>query len=510
MLHLRYKVTSASLFLLLFNEMAQPQNATPPMLPRKAFNKIGNFQATYYSMVDESQQIFASARKDATLRDESGMPITAVSSAYKAKLEIEGVGKLADGRVVSFAGFRKTTGNGTAGNGREAYYQVVQNAPFGFGVENYRLMPYRTMAVNPRQILIGSVLFVPQAYGVMLPAGEIHDGFFFAHDAGRAIQQGRIDLFVGDEDDQDNSFSRSPRLRHPKEIDVYLVQEPLAGALRRRYREDFEYAPRPGLHEMLAKSLDQFLREVSGREKDLNRRLAIYSERAKGTPYALFCLGEGPAGKYDRDPLLDFSRVDCMTFCEQILAMTVSANYEEMFANLLRLRYRGGEVGFTTRNHYTHADWVPNNGWLLADATGEIGGNYCAQMSKVIDRPAFFRKLGLPDSELAGVQAAQNMEIKYIPTEHLPAIKDNLRGGEIASIIQKTPGIFSAHMGFIIRDRYDNVLFRHASSRPEANQVTDEYFDDAIAQIKQSGNRVGMAFFRLRQDWVALERAHEP
>ncbi|MGH7496834.1 MAG: N-acetylmuramoyl-L-alanine amidase-like domain-containing protein [bacterium] len=486
------------------------QEVSLPMLPRKAYQKIGRLQTTFYSMVDERKPAFANAPKASALANEDGKQIAMVSASFKAKLEIEGVGKLADGRVVSFAGFRSANGAGAANNGREAYYQIAENAPFGFGVENYRLIPYRTAAVNPRQVLIGSVLYIPQAHGALLPSGETHDGFFFAHDTGRAIKRDRIDLFVGSEEDVDNSFSRAVRMRNANEIEVYLVQEPIAGAMRKRYREDYEYLPRPALNEMLAKPIDSFLREVSGREKDLNRRLAIYSERARGTPYALFCLGEGADGKYDRDPLVDFARADCMTFCEQILAMTISGSFEEMFANLLRLRYRQGEIGFTTRNHYTHADWVPNNAWLLTEATVEIGAQYCADMSKVIDRPAFFHKFGLPDSELTGVPPAQTMTIKYIPVEYLPAIKNNLRGGEIASIIQKMPGIFSAHMGFIIRDRYDNVLFRHASSRPEANQVVDQFFDEVVAQIKQSENRVGMAFIRLRPDFVALERAGEP
>lgn len=504
------RVFFASVLLLLVHGAGQAQNFAPPMLPRKAFKSLGKFHPTFYNIVDESKPAFAGARKEAALLQENGEQIAAVSSLFKAKLEVEGVGRLMDGRVVSFAGFKRGSGEGGAQNAREAYYQVVENAPFGFGVENYKLMPYRTAAVNPRQILIGSVLFIPQAYGAVLPSGEIHDGFFFAHDAGRAITSGRIDLFVGEEEDLDNSFSGFMRRRNTSTVEVYLVQEPVAGALVRRYREDFEYLRRPYLHEMLAGQIDGFIREVSSRETDLNRRLAVYSARARGTPYALFCLGEGPAAKYDRDPLVDFSRADCMTFCEQILALAISRNYEEMFSHLLRLRYRGGEVGFVTRNHFTHADWAPNNAWLLADATLAIGGKHCAAMTKTIDRPAFFRKFSVPDSELAGVAPAQSMTIHYVPAEHLPAVKDNLRGGEIASIIQKTPGIFSAHMGFIIRDRYDNVLFRHASPRPEANQVVDDFFDDVVAQIKHSNNRVGMAFLRLRPDFMAPAQAREP
>ena len=196
--------------------------------------------------------------------------------------------------------------------------------------------------------------------------------------------------------------------------------------------------------------------------------------------------------------MLDFSRADCVTFVEQILALALAKNYEQMFATLQRIRYQNGEISFTTRNHYTHADWIPNNSWLLEDVTEEIGGPLCQDMTKTIDRPGFFRKLGVPDHELQNVSAPQTLTIKFIPTASLPKIKNKLQGGEIVSIIQKMPGIFSAHMGFIFRDEYGNVLFRHASSRKETYQVTDEFFDDVIEQLRNSEARVGMAFIRIK------------
>ncbi|NUO81899.1 DUF1460 domain-containing protein [candidate division KSB1 bacterium] len=365
------------------------------------------------------------------------------------------------------------------------------------GAAGVKLLPYRSLAVNPTKILLGSVLFVPQAYGVALPSGEIHDGFFFAQEARRACAD-TLALFVGNETRSENAFTRNAAFRSKPVLEVYIVSEPVAGALRRRYREEFETKPKPALNEMLAQDIDTLLREVSAKEANTIARLAIYSEQAKGTPYSLFCLGEGPTAKYDRDPLLDFSRADCMTFVEQMLAMSISSNYDEMFANLLRIRYKNGEIGFTTRNHYTHADWLPNNGWLLEDVSAELGGALCADMTKVIDRPGFFRKLGVPERELQGIPAPQPMTVKYIPTANLPKIKDRLQGGEIVSLIQKMPGIFSAHMGFVIRDQYGNVLFRHASARKETRQVTDEFFDDVIEQLSASASRVGMAFFRIK------------
>ncbi len=383
------------------------------------------------------------------------------------------------------------------GDFKAGYFAHVAKPKNGNGMTHASLLPYRSLAVDPTKILLGSVLFLPQAYGVALPSGEIHDGLFFAQAPGLASGDS-LALFIGNETRNENAFTRNTNFRRKPMLEVYLVSEPIAGALRRRYREELEPKPKPALNEMLAKDIDVLLREVSTKESNLITRLAVYSERAKGTPYALFCLGEGPTAKYDRDPLLDFSRADCVTFVEQMLAMSVASNYEQMFANLMRIRYQKGEIAFTTRNHYTHADWVPNNGWLLEDVTAELGGALCEDMTKVIDRPNFFRKLGVPDNELQNVPAPQQMTIKYVPTASLPKIKSKLRGGEIVSLVQKTPGIFSAHMGFIIRDQYGNVLFRHASSRKETRQVTDEFFDDVIEQLRANESRVGMVFIRVK------------
>lgn len=384
------------------------------------------------------------------------------------------------------------------GNSQPTFYrQNEKNARFAVRIGT-QLLPYRSAAVDPNKILLGSVLFVPQIYGAALPSGEIHDGLLFAQEAWRSAGDS-LAIFVGEETNHDNAFARFPTLQRARlGVEVYLVHEPTAGAFRRKFREAFEPKPQRGLHEMLAKDIDALLRETSAKEPDMLKRLQHYSARAKGTPYSLFCLGEGPSAKYDRDPLMDFSRADCVTFVEQMLAMALSTNYESMFNTLQRIRYHNGVVGFTTRNHYTHADWVPNNAWLMEEVTEELGRELCADMTKTIDRPGFFRKLGVEAGELQNVQAPQTMTIKYIPTANLAKIKSKLQGGEIVSIVQKMPGIFSAHMGFIFRDEFGNVLFRHASSRKETQQVTDEFFDDVIEQLRASESRVGMAFIRIK------------
>jgi hypothetical protein len=168
-----------------------------------------------------------------------------------------------------------------------------------------------------------------------------------------------------------------------------------------------------------------------------------------------------------------------------------------MLQHLQRLRYRNGTVDFRARNHFMMADWLPNNAWLIEDVTKLVGGHLTARMTKTIDRAAFLRKMGVRDASVAAIPP-QTMTIDYIPKENLSAIKSKLQGGEMVCIVQNQPGIFIAHTGFIIRDRFGNVLFRHASPRFDARQVIDEFFDDVVKQLGRDPNRAGMVLLRAR------------
>ena len=72
---------------------------------------------------------------------------------------------------------------------------------FGDGVLNYKLVPYRTIAVDKAMIPYGTVIFIPKVKDkpILLPNGQkvIHDGYFFAGDTGSAIKGNHIDLFTG-------------------------------------------------------------------------------------------------------------------------------------------------------------------------------------------------------------------------------------------------------------------------------------------------------------------------
>jgi hypothetical protein len=254
---------------------------------------------------------------------------------------------------------------------------------------------------------------------------------------------------------------------------------------------------------MNAAEIDTFIRRTSASHADFLGRLQIYSAAAKGTPYRRFPLGEGPQGKYDRKPLVDFARADCLTFCEQILAMTLAEHYDEMFQFLQRLRYRSGVIDIRGRNHFTVSDWLPNNSWLVEEVTTEIGGEFCVDMTKLIDRREVLRKKGVAEKELAAIPPAEMQTLKYIPEAHLPAIKSRLRGGDIAVVIQSRPGIFAAHLGFVLRDSTGRIFFRNASARRGVKKVVDEDFDALVKFLRRNPSWVGMVFMRVRPEFMS-------
>jgi len=77
----------------------------------------------------------------------------------------------------------------------------IANGPYGDGLDEYILSPYRTLATDVTKIIPGTVLYIPAARGakIKLPSGRIiiHDGYFFAGDKGGAIKDNHVDVYIG-------------------------------------------------------------------------------------------------------------------------------------------------------------------------------------------------------------------------------------------------------------------------------------------------------------------------
>ena len=110
------------------------------------------------------------------------------------------------------------------------------------------------------------------------------------------------------------------------------------------------------LSELDTEQIDAGLHRSAAEDRSFDQRLYDAARDALGTPYQDGPLGEGPEGKYDTDPRVDFGKVDCVTYVEQTVALATASSYDEMFANLQKIRYHGAKTDFENRNHFMISD----------------------------------------------------------------------------------------------------------------------------------------------------------
>lgn len=376
--------------------------------------------------------------------------------------------------------------------GKAAIKSVPQNTPLVAEFYNsFNVVPYRTVAVDPTVILPGSVLFIPQLAHTVLPNGRYHDGYFLAHGVLSQKNKKQICIF--------SEKGKNPFVVNKKELDIFVVRGNMAKTIRLQYKLDYQPKKFKPTYKMVASDFEKLMQKGNKNMPSIHARIQHYSALGKGTPYLIYNLGEGEQDAVDPDPKIDFARTDCMTFCEHTLALAISNSYPEMYANLQKIRYKKGEISYTARNHFTIADWLPNNNWLLKDVTAQVGAGYTKKMQKTIDRPTFYKRNGASKEAIAKAAKKEFFEVDYIPTEHLLKIKERLKGGEIVSIVTTHPMVISAHMGIIVRDKWNNVVFRHASSSARTNEVMDVRLEEMVSDLTGSKTRVGMIFMRANQ-----------
>ncbi|MDZ7795604.1 MAG: DUF1460 domain-containing protein [Candidatus Marinimicrobia bacterium] len=225
-------------------------------------------------------------------------------------------------------------------------------------------------------------------------------------------------------------------------------------------------------------------------------RIKLYSKMFLGTPYSWTATGDGPYALMETYPLVNFDSTNCMVYCEHVLALSISDSWDNFFNNLQNIRYRDGIIGMKTRNHYTIADWRPENSWLLDDVSRKIGGEYTRSLTRTISHEEFFRNKGITDMRY--VKLDRRMTVDYVPMEHLADVKARIRNGDIVAMLHaKKDDIFSAHMLMIV-EKSGELYFREAST---SNYSTFETAYDTWLEQKSGSERyAGLAFMRVRDD----------
>ncbi len=146
----------------------------------------GAFQLTRYWIAHERPQ--PDDRHAARVLDPRGRTLTWCTTRFADALAMEGTGRSWDGRLFNWS---------TRREGHSCYIEVDPTLyPFGIGVAGYALVPYRSLAVDPRFVPMGSTVEIAELIGMPLPDGSTHDGCFVAVDRGSAINGHHLDMFL--------------------------------------------------------------------------------------------------------------------------------------------------------------------------------------------------------------------------------------------------------------------------------------------------------------------------
>ncbi len=243
--------------------------------------------------------------------------------------------------------------------------------------------------------------------------------------------------------------------------------------------------------------IDSILKVNANKDLSITDRINLYSEMFLGTPYSWTATGDGPYALLEAYPLVNFQQTNCMVYCEHVLALSISDSWDNFFNNLQQIRYKDGLIGMKTRNHYTMADWLPENSWLLDDVSAKVGGEYTKSMTRTISHENFFKGKGMKDMRY--VKADRIMTFDYVPMEHMSKVKENIQDGDIiAMLFAKKDNIFSAHMLMMVW-KDGELYFREASTTSYSTFETK--FDEWLAWKGSWDKYAGIAFMRVKKEF---------
>jgi 3D (Asp-Asp-Asp) domain-containing protein len=153
---------------------------------------LGSFELTYYWVAYEGDH---PGPADTPLYDGACELLSTVSADFADAIALEGTGRLFDGRLLNTDG---ACGCPTS----PCFFEVDAEHPWGYGVQDRALAPFRSIAVDRDVIEYGTGLYFPDLDGLRMP-GEapwgdlVHDGCAVAADTGGGIVGMHVDLFVG-------------------------------------------------------------------------------------------------------------------------------------------------------------------------------------------------------------------------------------------------------------------------------------------------------------------------
>jgi len=248
--------------------------------------------------------------------------------------------------------------------------------------------------------------------------------------------------------------------------------------------------------------IQEELRRIHQQAASLPQRVEAVSELFLGVPYKLGPLGEGPDGEFDRDPMIRFDAFDCTTFVETVMALSLHSDLDSAMRTLQKIRYKDGQIGYATRNHFIELDWVPNNvrAGYLRDITSDVAGRNALEIHKTISKRRWYLRKSLDSLEggftedekrrlvfklrhLGSRFPDRHATLTVLPLKELPLALANIPSGTIANLVhadRRYNETVVSHQVFLIK-KSDGWYVRHAASdkavEDDPIDILDRYRD---------------------------------
>ena len=201
------------------------------------------------------------------------------------------------------------------------------------------------------------------------------------------------------------------------------------------------------------------LDEAKKEKKDINFPL-YFANKFIGIPYVASTLERNKIEKL----VINLQELDCTTFVENVLALTLCAQTKQYTFNqfclfLQKIRYNNGVISYPTRLHY-FSEWINDN--TKQGFVKEIdipNSSFRSQQilnlhymstqhhkyPMLVQNPSWIKEIRRMEQIVSG------KTINYIPKGILnnsSLIKDVIKDGDIIAIVTARKGLDTSHIGF--------------------------------------------------------------
>ncbi len=214
-------------------------------------------------------------------------------------------------------------------------------------------------------------------------------------------------------------------------------------------------------------------------------RMLYFSKQLEGTPYNLGPTGEGRYSHFEAKPIFNLDSMDCVTYIESVMALSLSPGPEGIMPVIKDIRYINGIVSYENRKHFFIEDWLLGNPHYVKLFRFPNDTTHIKYTGKI----RFFNSKGLSAPHNDPVTP-----LSYVPYDQALDIASNWTYGRRllgVGFITDISWLWVTHTGFLEATSKGAPKLRHASSK--SHKVVTEDFYQYLKSRK--GKCQGVMFF---------------